>query len=117
MTVGDFTVSYCRQRGRPNQQRIARDIGGEDCGEAAGPAHVPLPAARRKPDRNGSRCSGYGSRGRHHRQIGDTLTEGESVRITGLPSFAPEILRRVKLDDPMKTKHLKHALKQLAEEG
>jgi peptide chain release factor 3 len=50
-------------------------------------------------------------------RIGDTLTEGEPVRITGIPNFAPEILRRVKLDDPMKSKHLRHALGQLAEEG
>ena len=50
-------------------------------------------------------------------RIGDTLTESEAIRITGLPSFAPEILRRVKLDDPMKSKHLRHALEQLAEEG
>ena len=39
------------------------------------------------------------------------------MRITGIPSFAPEILRRVKVEDPMKTKHLRHALEQLAEEG
>src|SRR5437899_12287628 len=50
-------------------------------------------------------------------RIGDTLTESEAIRITGLPSFAPEILRRVKLHDPMKSKHLRHALEQLAEEG
>ncbi len=50
-------------------------------------------------------------------RIGDTLTEGEEIRITGIPSFAPEILRRVRLDDPMKSKHLKRALEQLAEEG
>jgi peptide chain release factor 3 len=50
-------------------------------------------------------------------RIGDTLTEGEALRITGIPNFAPEILRRVKVDDPMKSKHLKHALGQLAEEG
>jgi peptide chain release factor 3 len=50
-------------------------------------------------------------------RIGDTLTEGEALRITGIPSFAPEILRRVRLDDPMKSKHLKRALEQLAEEG
>ena len=50
-------------------------------------------------------------------RIGDTLTEGEPVRITGIPNFAPEILRRVKLDDPMKSKHLRKALEQLAEEG
>jgi len=50
-------------------------------------------------------------------RIGDTLTEGEALRITGIPSFAPEILRRVRLEDPMKSKHLKRALEQLAEEG
>jgi peptide chain release factor 3 len=50
-------------------------------------------------------------------RIGDTLAEGGDVRVTGIPSFAPEILRRVKLDDPMKSKHLRHALEQLAEEG
>ena len=50
-------------------------------------------------------------------RIGDTLTESEALRITGIPSFAPEILRRVKVEDPMKTKHLRHALEQLAEEG
>ena len=50
-------------------------------------------------------------------RIGDTLTEGEAVRITGIPNFAPEILRRVRVEDPMKTKHLRHALGQLAEEG
>jgi peptide chain release factor 3 len=50
-------------------------------------------------------------------RIGDTLTEGEEIRVTGIPSFAPELLRRVHLDDPMKSKHLKRALEQLAEEG
>src|SRR5690242_15755004 len=50
-------------------------------------------------------------------RIGDTLTEGEAIRITGIPSFAPEILRRVKVEDPMKRKHLQKALEQLAEEG
>ncbi len=49
--------------------------------------------------------------------IGDTLTDGDAIRITGIPNFAPEILRRVRLDDPMKSKHLKRALEQLAEEG
>ena len=50
-------------------------------------------------------------------RIGDTLTEGEDVVFTGVPNFAPEILRRVKLADPMKAKKLKEALEQLAEEG
>jgi peptide chain release factor 3 len=46
-------------------------------------------------------------------RIGDTLTEGEDIVFTGVPSFAPEILRRVKLADPMKAKKLKSALVQL----
>ncbi len=50
-------------------------------------------------------------------RVGDTLTEGADIRVTGLPSFAPEILRRVKIEDPMKQKHLRHALEQLADEG
>ena len=50
-------------------------------------------------------------------RVGDTLTEGEDIRFTGLPSFAPEILRRVKLGDPTKTKQLRNALNDLAEEG
>jgi peptide chain release factor 3 len=50
-------------------------------------------------------------------RIGDTLTEGEDVVFTGVPSFAPEILRRVKLGDPMKAKKLRSALGELAEEG
>ncbi|MBV6657216.1 MAG: peptide chain release factor 3, partial [Devosiaceae bacterium] len=49
--------------------------------------------------------------------IGDTLTEGETLAFRGVPSFAPEILRRVRLDDPMKAKKLKEAMQQLAEEG
>ncbi|HLJ64334.1 MAG TPA: peptide chain release factor 3 [Stellaceae bacterium] len=50
-------------------------------------------------------------------RIGDTLSEGDEIRVTGIPNFAPEILRRVRLDDPMKSKHLKRALGELAEEG
>jgi len=50
-------------------------------------------------------------------RIGDTLTEGEVIRFTGVPSFAPEILQKVRPDDPMKAKHLGRALEQLAEEG
>jgi peptide chain release factor 3 len=50
-------------------------------------------------------------------RIGDTLTEGENLRVTGIPSFAPEILRRVRLDDPMRVKHLRKGLEDLAEEG
>jgi len=50
-------------------------------------------------------------------RIGDTLTEGEDLNFTGVPSFAPEILRRVRLTDAMKAKKLKQALQELAEEG
>src|SRR5881227_3276925 len=50
-------------------------------------------------------------------RIGDALTEGEALHFTGIPSFAPEFLRRVRPDDPMKAKHLGRALEQIAEEG
>ncbi len=50
-------------------------------------------------------------------RVGDTLSENENIKFTGIPNFAPEILRRVRLEDPMKGKHLKKALESLAEEG
>ncbi|MBU8541641.1 peptide chain release factor 3 [Falsiroseomonas tokyonensis] len=50
-------------------------------------------------------------------RIGDTLTEGEALNFRGVPSFAPEHLRRARLDDPMLAKKLKKALEQLADEG
>ncbi len=50
-------------------------------------------------------------------RIGDTLTEGEDIVFRGVPSFAPEIMRRIKLQDAMKAKKLKDALQQMAEEG
>ncbi len=50
-------------------------------------------------------------------RIGDTLTEGENLKFTGIPSFAPELLQRVRPDDPMRAKHLGRALEQIAEEG
>ncbi len=50
-------------------------------------------------------------------RVGDTLTEGEELTFTGIPNFAPEILQRVRLDDPMKAKHMRRALESLAEEG
>ena len=50
-------------------------------------------------------------------RIGDTLTEDEDLQFLGVPSFAPEILRRVRLDDAMKAKKLRQALQELAEEG
>jgi peptide chain release factor 3 len=50
-------------------------------------------------------------------RIGDALTEGEDLRFTGIPAFAPELLQNVRAADPMKAKHLEKALTQLAEEG
>jgi peptide chain release factor 3 len=50
-------------------------------------------------------------------RIGDALTEGEPLRFTGIPSFAPELLRKVRPEDPMRAKHLGRALLHLAEEG
>ncbi len=50
-------------------------------------------------------------------RVGDTLTEGEDLHFTGIPNFAPEILRRVRTDDPMRAKQLRRALEDLAEEG
>ena len=50
-------------------------------------------------------------------RIGDTLTEGEALRVTGIPSFAPELLQTCRAGDPLKSKHLEKALMQFAEEG
>jgi peptide chain release factor 3 len=50
-------------------------------------------------------------------RVGDTLTEGERLRFTGVPNFAPEILRRVRLNDPMRAKQMRRALEDMAEEG
>jgi peptide chain release factor 3 len=50
-------------------------------------------------------------------RVGDTLSEKNDLRFTGLPNFAPEILRRVQLKDPTKTKQLRKALDDLSEEG
>jgi peptide chain release factor 3 len=50
-------------------------------------------------------------------RVGDSLSETGALRFAGLPNFAPEILRRVRVKDPLKAKHLKRALEGLAEEG
>ncbi len=50
-------------------------------------------------------------------RVGDTLSESSDIVFTGIPNFAPEILRRVRLMDPMKSKHMRKALESLAEEG
>lgn len=50
-------------------------------------------------------------------QIGDTFTEGELLKFTGIPYFAPELFRLVRLKDPLKLKALQKGLQQLSEEG
>ena len=50
-------------------------------------------------------------------QLGDTLTEGETLQFTGLPFFAPEMIRTVEVADPLRTKQLRAGLTQLGEEG
>ncbi|MHA6289215.1 peptide chain release factor 3 [Maricaulis sp. CAU 1757] len=50
-------------------------------------------------------------------RVGDSLSESGKLRFSGIPNFAPEILRRARLADPLKAKHLKKALESLAEEG
>jgi len=70
-------------------------------------------------------CSGRYEKGmkmRHVRlkkdlKIADTFTEGEVLGFTGIPHFAPELFRRVRLKDPLKSKQLRQGLQELAEEG
>lgn len=50
-------------------------------------------------------------------KIGDTFSQGEKLKFTGIPNFAPELFRRAQLKDPMKMKALQKGLKQLSEEG
>jgi peptide chain release factor 3 len=50
-------------------------------------------------------------------QLGDTFTAGENMKFTGIPNFAPELFRRIRLKDPLKTKQLQKGLIQLSEEG
>ncbi|HLU16082.1 MAG TPA: peptide chain release factor 3 [Burkholderiaceae bacterium] len=50
-------------------------------------------------------------------QLGDVLTEGETLHFTGLPFFAPELFRGVEVKDPLRTKQLRTGLTQLGEEG
>ena len=49
--------------------------------------------------------------------IGDSFSQGENIRFSGIPSFAPEIFRRAVLKDPLRLKALKKGLAQLCEEG
>jgi len=50
-------------------------------------------------------------------QIGDTFTDGENLKFTGVPHFAPELFRLIRLKDPLKSKQLQKGLQQLSEEG
>ena len=50
-------------------------------------------------------------------QIGDTFTAGEMMKFSGIPNFAPEMFRRIRLRDPLKAKQLQKGLIQLSEEG
>ncbi len=50
-------------------------------------------------------------------QIGDTFSEGEELKFTGVPHFAPELFRRIRMRDPLKAKQLHKGLQQLSEEG
>ncbi len=50
-------------------------------------------------------------------QIGDTFTSGSALQFTGIPHFAPELFRRIRMKDPLKTKQLQKGLQQLSEEG
>ena len=50
-------------------------------------------------------------------QIGDTFTKGEELKFKGIPHFAPELFKRIRLQDPLKLKQLHKGLKQLSEEG
>ena len=50
-------------------------------------------------------------------QIGDTFTQGENLKFSGIPNFAPELFRRIRLRDPLKQKQLLKGLVQLSEEG
>jgi len=50
-------------------------------------------------------------------QIGDTFTQTGNLQFTGIPHFAPELFRRIRLRDPMKAKQLQKGLQQLSEEG
>lgn len=50
-------------------------------------------------------------------QIGDTFTQGKEMKFSGIPNFAPELFRRIRLKDPLKIKQLQKGLMQLSEEG
>ena len=75
----------------------------------------PILGATQEPERRTNTTTMFGGRGTI--QIGDTFTTGETIRFTGIPHFAPELFRRIRLTNPMKTKALQKGLQQLSEEG
>ncbi len=50
-------------------------------------------------------------------KIGDTLTQGEQLQFTGIPTFSPELFKELVNKDPMKTKQLEKGIRQLTDEG
>ncbi len=50
-------------------------------------------------------------------QVGDSFTHGENLKFVGIPFFAPELFRRARLKDPLRSKALVKGLQQLSEEG
>ena len=50
-------------------------------------------------------------------QIGDSFSEGEALQFTGIPYFAPDFFRAVRIRNPIKVKQLHKGLQQLGEEG
>src|SRR5690606_37934159 len=60
---------------------------------------------------------GIGPHNHGNSQIGDTLASGDKLQFTGIPHFAPEMFRRVRLKDPLKSKQLQKGVKELSEEG
>ena len=50
-------------------------------------------------------------------RLGETFSEGETLKFTGIPSFAPELFRKARIRNPLKMKQLQKGLQQLAEEG
>ena len=70
-------------------------------------------------DRVDAACSGdiIGLHNHGTIQIGDTFTAGEVLKFSGIPHFAPELFRRIRLQNPLQTKQLQKGLQQLSEEG
>jgi peptide chain release factor 3 len=50
-------------------------------------------------------------------QIGDSFSDGEMLQFTGIPYFAPDFFRVVRIRNPLKIKQLHKGLQQLGEEG